>query len=55
MSDESKTLSQIFEDIKSGVCDGICKYTHAPAPEGKTEDWLYEDGSPCETCPLNML
>lgn len=52
---ERKSISDIFEEVKSGVCDKICKYSNGPIPEGKDDNWLFEDGSPCETCPLNLL
>lgn len=52
----SKTISEQIEDIKSNMCDNYCKYSNAPTPEGKSENWLFEDDdSPCKTCPLCEL
>lgn len=49
-------LVTLRENVFSEICDKICKYSSAPVPEGKTEDWLFEDeDSPCNSCPLNRL
>lgn len=50
-----KTIREQLEDICEEVCDKICKYPDMPVPEGKTDNWLFEEGSPCEDCPLNKL
>lgn len=51
-----KTVIKLLEDIASEFCDKYCKYTSAPVPEGKTENWLYEDeNSPCNSCPINKM
>ena len=52
---EPKTISQMLEDIRYDMCEEYCRYTHTEPPEGKDNNWLYENGSPCETCPLNRL
>ena len=49
------TISEQIESIKERVCDCICKYTVMPIPEGKNDDWLFDDDSPCKDCPLNDL
>lgn len=50
------TVTSILENIASSFCDGYCKYSHQPIPEGKTEDWLFEsEESPCNNCPLNFI
>ena len=49
------TITQQFEEIIEEMCDKYCKYPEMPIPEGKDEGWLCEEGSPCETCPLNKL
>jgi len=49
------TVTQIIDDVIAEVCEKICRYTHEPPPEGKDDDWLYEEGGPCENCPLNKL
>lgn len=50
------SITEQIEDIKQRMCDKYCIYSHQPIPEGKDEDWLYEDDdSPCSTCPLNEL
>ena len=43
------------ETIITDICTNYCKYPEMPIPEGKDANWLAEDGSPCETCPLNRL
>lgn len=47
-----KTLEETLEEIKKSMCDDYCKY---PNMKNDNENWLFEDGSPCETCPLNRL
>lgn len=50
------SILETLEDVKQRMCDGYCKYAHSPVPEGKSEDWLFEDDdSPCINCPLNEL
>lgn len=49
------TITQQIEEIKEKMCDKYCKYPEQPIPEGKDKDWLFEEGSPCDTCPLNEL
>jgi len=44
-----------FEEICQEMCDKYCKYPEMEPPEGKGCDWLYEDDSPCQKCPLNRL
>lgn len=48
-------IKKICEEVAAEICDHYCKYPTMPAPEGKTEDWLMEDGGPCENCPLNRI
>lgn len=51
-----KAISIQLQDIASEFCDNYCKYTAAPRPEGKSEDWLWEDeDSPCNNCPINRI
>lgn len=50
-----KSISEILTETVEAMCSNYCKYPDMPVPEGKNEDWLSEDGSPCETCPLNRL
>lgn len=47
-----KTLEETLEEVKEAMCNHYCKY---PDMENDNEDWLFEKGSPCETCPLNRL
>ncbi len=44
--------AEILEEVKKSMCDDYCKYSNM---ENDNEDWLFEKGSPCETCPLNRL
>lgn len=40
-----------IEKVKEKMCDEYCKY-----PEKvKDKDELYEDNTPCTTCPLNDI
>jgi hypothetical protein len=48
-------IRKICEEVAAEICDKYCKYPTMPIPEGKTEDWLMEDGGPCENCPLNRI
>lgn len=51
-----KSITAVLEQTKEEMCNNYCKYPNQPAPDGKTEDWLYEDDdSPCQSCPLNKL
>jgi hypothetical protein len=52
---ETKSITQIFEEIKEDMCDRFCKYPLMPTPAGKDEGWLLDDDSPCNDCPLNRL
>lgn len=52
---EPKTITKMLEDIAQEMCDGFCKYTAMEPPEGKDENWLMEDDSPCQMCPLQKL
>ena len=47
-----KSITEILEEVKEAMCDDYCKY---PNMKNDNEDWLFEKGSPCETCPLNRL
>lgn len=50
------SVSDIIEKTKTEMCDHYCRYPKEPIPEGKSENWLFEDDdSPCMTCPLNNL
>ena len=48
-------IAKICEEVSQEICDKYCKYPLMPIPKGKTEDWIMEDGGPCETCPLNRI
>lgn len=48
-------LNSLVEAVQQEMCDNFCKYPEMQPPEGKDENWLVEDGSPCEKCPLNNL
>lgn len=48
-------IVRIIEKTCNKMCDSYCKYPLMDPPEGKNEDWLYEDDSPCCNCPLNNL
>ena len=48
-------IKKICEEVAAEICDKYCKYPTMPIPEGKTEDWLMEDGGHCENCPLNRI
>lgn len=49
------SITEQIEEIKSEICDKYCKYPNQPIPEGKDEDWLFDDDGPCMNCPLNKL
>lgn len=52
----NNTVTEMLEGIASEFCDKYCKYSDAPIPEGKTEDWLYlDEDSPCNNCPINRM
>lgn len=44
-----------IEKILGEMCDQYCKWPFEPVPEGKEDGWLFEDGSPCDKCPLAEL
>ena len=54
MADKDKKITEILEEVIAEMCDHYCKYPEM-TPEGESEDWLWEEGSPCENCPLNKL
>lgn len=50
------SISECIEQVKTEVCKDYCKYPNMEPPEGKDENWLFEEEeSPCLTCPLNQL
>ena len=49
------TVREQIEEIIEKICDSYCKYPNMTPPEGKTEDWLFDDDSPCRNCPLNQM
>lgn len=50
------SICEQLEKVKEEMCDKYCKYPHEPVPDGKDDNYLYEDDdSPCLTCPLNRL
>lgn len=50
-----ESIEDIIEEVKIQICDNFCKWPGAPIPEGKDENWLWDDDSPCNDCPLNRL
>lgn len=48
-------IRDIIESVCAEICDNYCKYPEMPIPEGKDKDWLFQEGSPCEDCPLNKI
>lgn len=54
-SDGKKTVVEVLEEVCAEICNKYCKYPDMPVPEGKTEDWLLEEGGPCDTCPMNRI
>lgn len=48
------SIQEQLEQVKFEICDKYCKY---PTEEGHEDnpDWLFEEGSPCDNCPLNKL
>lgn len=47
------TIAELLDEKVAAVfCDEYCKYPSMPIPEGKSEDWLFEDDSPCLKCPF---
>lgn len=48
---ETKTVTDILEEVKQEMCDGYCKY---PTIVSDREDLFAKDG-PCMECPLNKL
>lgn len=53
---ENKSVTEIMEEVRDEICNHYCKYPIQPIPEGKTEDWLFDDpDSPCQNCLLDRL
>ena len=48
---ETKTVTDILEEVKQEMCDGYCKY---PTIVSDREELFAKDG-PCMECPLNKL
>ena len=40
---EQLSIVQQIEQIKEEMCDKYCRYPLEPIPEGKDEDWLFEE------------
>lgn len=53
--DEIKTIPQMLEEIAHDICDHYYKYSAMEPPEDKDENWLMDDDSPCQMCPLQRL
>ena len=51
ISEKSKTVTDILEEVKQEMCDGYCKY---PTIVNDREELFAKDG-PCMECPLNKL
>ena len=49
------SISECIEQVKTEICRDYCKYTGMEPPEGKDENWMYEEDSPYLTCPINNL
>ncbi len=52
---EPMSITEQIEKVREEMCSSYCKYPEQEIHEGKTVDWLFEEGSPCENCPLNKL
>ena len=52
---KTKTVEQILEEVREEICDKYCKYPEQTPPEGKDDDWLMDDDSPCLYCPMSRL
>lgn len=50
-----QTIPEILQRTVETMCHDFCQYPNMPIPEGKTEDWLCEEGGPCFDCPFNDL
>lgn len=48
-----KSITEILEETKAEMCDKYCKYPYEPIPEGRDDDWMFNDI--CPNCPLNRL
>ena len=48
MEQESKTVSQIIEEVKEQICDDYCRYPRELLNEEDLTDT-------CTTCPMNRL
>jgi len=56
MAETNKTIIEQLNDLAIDFCNNYCKYPLMDIPEGKDEDWLFnDDDSPCMTCPLSMI
>lgn len=47
-----KSFSDTLEEVKAEMCDHYCKF---PIMENENENWLFEEGGPCNECPLGKL
>ena len=49
------SVTEKLEEVKERMCDSYCKYPCMEPPEGKDENWLTDEDSPCRDCPLLAL
>lgn len=49
------TVTEKINEIKEKMCSQYCKYPCMTPPDDKDEDWLMDDDSPCNGCPLMEL
>jgi len=53
------SITDILEQAKADMCNHYCKYPLQEAPKNEdgtpNNEWLFEEGTPCENCPLNNL
>ena len=50
---EEETLVQMLEECLANMCDNYCKFQAQYQDNG--EDFLIDDESPCNECPLNKI
>ena len=55
MLNEGETVSFVFEEIKSRMCDKYCKYPEQYKVADSDSNWDDMVDEICKDCPLNIL
>lgn len=55
MLKKKETVSNVFEQIKTQMCDHYCKYPATYKVDESDQNWEDMTDTICKDCPLNAL